>query len=549
MQKEVRSSVMNSLACLLAVAFLVGSVAACGTTEDGGSGTPGADAATDSGDAGGDVSVDPDVDSPDGGAPDTDEDAGSPDTGPLMCSGDNPEGCTSDADCGAGARCADVDACLPSSCECDADSGMWVCTEDCGGGRCMPIGEPQCFVDEDCADEWTCEAGTCQACLPVACDNECAPGYDFAERNGCLTCSCEPIRECEADGDCSEGGQCVGTGLCTDLCVDGDPACCEASYCEGGACEGPNPEGCISTGCGEGFSCQVTRESCTSSGCTCDPATGSWLCTPDCSGGECVALPTDCEFDTDCPLYTICEGGACMDALCPRIYAPVCGVDGVTYSNDCEARRAHVGVASVGECEAIACNVDSDCGFGFICVANVCQGDIGCADVWDPVCGSDGVTYGNECEARRAGVDVVGSGACDPPGEGEGGPCTSDTECEIGLLCREGFCAGVVCPAIYDPVCGVDGVTYGNACTAAAAHVEVQSEGECLGEPCMTNADCPRGEVCPIGGDGTCAEPCGIFCLIPDPVCGTDGNTYGCGTVEAHCNGVEVDYEGPCERP
>ncbi|OON65882.1 Kazal-type serine protease inhibitor family protein [Hymenobacter sp. CRA2] len=35
-----------------------------------------------------------------------------------------------------------------------------------------------------------------------------------------------------------------------------------------------------------------------------------------------------------------------------------------------------------------------------------------CLDVYDPVCGSNGVTYSNACYAQRAGVTSYTRGAC-----------------------------------------------------------------------------------------------------------------------------------------
>ncbi len=102
-----------------------------------------------------------------------------------------------------------------------------------------------------------------------------------------------------------------------------------------------------------------------------------------------------------------------------------------------------------------------------------------------------------------------------------------------------------ICPDVYLPVCGVDGRTYGNACQASCAGVEIDHRGECRDKQCSDNQDCRGDQIC-YPPTAQCQFPCKVLCIVPDPVCGSDGVTYGCGAADAHCHGAEVDHAGPC---
>jgi hypothetical protein len=207
------------------------------------------------------------------------------------------------------------------------------------------------------------------------------------------------------------------------------------------------------------------------------------------------------------------------------------------------------------------------------------------------------------CAAQCGGIQGL---ACE-----DGEYCNFPPEAQCGAGDQTGFCSirPDVCTREFRPVCGCDGATYGNACTAAAAGVSVVHEGEC-GTQCQADSDCPIPPCACLdeNGDGICENECpvpicrdgvctvgspsalqlgdacggfrpvgspecdsGLFCqhqagalcgaadapgecvLIPDvcadifaPVCGCDGQTYG-NACEAAANLTGIFEDGACQ--
>lgn len=150
------------------------------------------------------------------------------------------------------------------------------------------------------------------------------------------------------------------------------------------------------------------------------------------------------------------------------LHANECGPDGVICKGNqyCKTKEGQCGTN--GQCEMIP----------ELCPQN-----------WDPVCGCDGRTYGNKCQAAAAGINVQSSGECQISSNVCGGiageQCGKGEFCDYGASCgvadQQGVCREkpTVCTEIYMPVCGCDGKTYGNRCEADSAGVPIVHPGKC----------------------------------------------------------------------
>ncbi|XP_048581312.1 uncharacterized protein LOC5512067 isoform X7 [Nematostella vectensis] len=273
-----------------------------------------------------------------------------------------------------------------------------------------------------------------------------------------------------------------------------------------------------------------------------------------------------CEgFNCSSPPYSSCQakdGKATCECSedCPKTLKPVCGSDNNDYDNEClmQARACATNKTITAHrngycdpCKNHSCSTPPYSTCKAVDDKAECVCSKVCPRSLDLVCGTDNITYNNECFLKRQGcetnrtITVRRKGHCDPCKLYE---CSSPPYSICQAVADKPMCVCPKdCPASLDLVCGTDNITYSNECLMkyqacrTNSALKVKRKGDC--DVCK-DFDCssaPYSSCEAVNDKPICV--CPKICPITlDPVCASDNNTYPneCAMKQLACQSAKV---------